>query len=221
LTEDLVKSMSGETLNELEKAIVEFDSEKAEMLVKQAIQEEYAPQEILSTLSKALNKVGQLYDDHTYFLSELMLCGDTAKSAIEVLKPYIEETRTKMLGNIVFGTVKGDIHDIGKTIVSSFLIGGGFMVHDVGVEVSASQFVAAIKKYKPDILALSSLLSTTREYMREVVEAVKKANLRNNLKILIGGRPVTPEFVKAIGADATATNPVEALEICKKWVAHS
>jgi methanogenic corrinoid protein MtbC1 len=213
--------MSGETLNELEKAIIEFDSEKAEGLIKQAIQEEYAPQEILNALSKALNKVGELYDAHTYFLSELMLCGDTAKSAIEQLKPYIEETRTKMLGSIVFGTVKGDIHDIGKTIVSSFLIGGGFMVHDVGVEVSASQFVAAIKKYKPDILALSALLSTTREYMREVVEAIKKANLRNNLKILVGGRPVTPEFVKDIGADATATNPVEALEICKKWMARS
>ncbi len=214
-------SMSGEILNELEKAIVEFDSEKAERLIKQAIQEEYAPQEILNALSKALNKVGELYDSHTYFLSELMLCGDTAKSAIEVLKPYIEETRTKMLGTIVFGTVKGDIHDIGKTIVSSFLIGGGFLVYDLGVEVSSNQFVSAIKKYKPDILALSALLSTTREYMREVIEAIKKANLRDNLKILVGGRPVTPEFVKAIGADATATNPVEALEICKKWVAHS
>ncbi|MDD1777913.1 MAG: cobalamin-dependent protein [Candidatus Helarchaeota archaeon] len=211
--------MSKDILNELEKAIVEFDSEKAEGLVQQARKEEFAPQEILNAISKALNKVGELYDQHTYFLSELMLCGDTAKSAIEALKPYIEETSTKMLGSIVFGTVKGDIHDIGKTIVSSFLIGGGFMVHDLGVEVSTAQFIAAIKKYKPDILALSALLSTTREYMREVVGAVRKADLR--VKILVGGRPVTPEFVKEIGADATATNPVEALEICKKWVTHS
>ena len=211
--------MSKDILNELEKAIVEFDSEKAEELVRQARKEEFAPQEILSAISNALNKVGQLYDSHTYFLSELMLCGDTAKSAIEILKPYIEETATKMLGSIVFGTVKGDIHDIGKTIVSSFLIGGGFMVHDLGVEVSTAQFIAAIKKYKPDILALSALLSTTREYMREVVGAVRKADLR--VKILVGGRPVTPEFVREIGADATATNPVEALDICKKWVARS
>jgi methanogenic corrinoid protein MtbC1 len=210
--------MSENVLGDLEKAIVEFETEKVEQLIEQAIKEEFPPQEILSAISSALNKVGELYDSHQYFLSELMLCGDTAKSAIEFLKPYIEQTGTEMVGTIVFGTVKGDIHDIGKTIVSSFLVGGGFMVHDLGVEVSANQFIAAIKKYKPNIVALSSLLSTTREYMREIIEAIKQANLRENLKILVGGRPVTPEFAKEIGADATATNPVEALEICKNWM---
>jgi len=217
----MVTCMSEDVLNDLEKAIVEFETEKAEELIGQAIKEEFAPQEILNAISRALNKVGELYDSHEYFLSELMLCGDTAKSAIEALKPYIEETKTEMLGTIVFGTVKGDIHDIGKTIVSSFLIGGGFMVHDLGVEVSANQFLAAIKKYKPNIVALSALLSTTREYMREIVGAIKKANLKDNLKILVGGRPVTPEFANEIGADATATNPVEALEICKNWMTQS
>ena len=212
-------SMSDELLKNLEKAIVEFDTDTAESLIKQAIKEEYAPDAILKALGNALNKVGELYDMHEYFLSELMLCGDTAKSAIEILKPYIAETETKLLGTIVFGTVKGDIHDIGKTIVSSFMIGAGFMVHDIGIEVSAAQFVSAVKKYKPDILAISALLSTTREYMRDVMSAMKRANLRDILKIIVGGRPVTPKFAKEIGADATATNPMEAVEICKKWMA--
>lgn len=212
-------SMSDKLLKNLETAIVEFDTDTAENLVQQAIKEEFAPQDILKTLGDALNKVGELYEAHEYFLSELMLCGDTAKSAIEILKPYIAETGVELLGTIVFGTVKGDIHDIGKTIVSSFMIGAGFMVHDVGIEVSAVQFVTAVKKYKPDILALSALLSTTREYMRDVISSMKKANLRESIKIIVGGRPVTPEFAKQIGADATATNPMEAIEICKKWMA--
>jgi methanogenic corrinoid protein MtbC1 len=210
--------MNENLLGNLEKAIVEFDTEAAESLIKQAIKEEFAPQEILNTVSNALNKVGELYEKHEYFLSELMLCGDSAKSAIELLKPYIAETGTKMLGTILFGTVKGDIHDIGKTIVSSFMIGGGFMVHDIGVEVSAQDFVKAIKQYKPDILAISALLSTTREYMRDVIKAINQANLRAQLKIIVGGRPVTPNFAKEIGADATATNPIEAVDICKSWM---
>ncbi len=210
--------MSEDLLTKLVTAIVEFDTDSAENLIEQAKKEEFAPQEILNAISSALNKVGELYETHEYFLSELMLAGDTAKSAISVLKPYIEETDTKMLGTIVFGTVKEDIHDIGKTIVSSFMIGAGFMVHDIGVEVSAAKFVEAIKKYKPHVLAMSALLSTTREHMREVIDAIKKAGLRDNLKILVGGRPVTPDFAKAIGADATATNPVDAIEICKKWI---
>jgi methanogenic corrinoid protein MtbC1 len=214
----MVTCMSENVLSDIEKAIVEFETDTVEKLIEQAIKEEFPPQEILNAISSALNKVGELYDSHQYFLSELMLCGDTAKSAIEFLKPYIEETKTEMLGTVVFGTIKGDIHDIGKTIVSSFLVGGGFMVHDLGVEVSSSQFVAAIKKYKPNIVALSALLSTTREYMRDIIEAIKQANLRDNIKILVGGRPVTPEFAREIGADATATNPVEALEICKNWM---
>ncbi|HUX99341.1 MAG TPA: cobalamin-dependent protein [Candidatus Deferrimicrobium sp.] len=210
--------MSENVLGNLEKAIVEFETETAESLIKQAMKEEFAPQEILNTVRNALTKVGELYEKHEYFLSELMLCGDTSKSAIELLKPYIAETGTKMLGTIVFGTVKGDIHDIGKTIVSSFMIGGGFMVHDIGVEVSAQDFVKAIKQYKPDILAISALLSTTREYMRDVIKAINQANLRAQLKIIVGGRPVTPGFAKEIGADATATNPIEAVDICKNWM---
>jgi len=211
--------MSESLLSDLEKTIVDFDTDAAESLIKQAIKEEYAPGDILETLGKALTKVGELYETHQYFLSELMLCGDTAKSAIEILKPYIAETGTKLLGTIVFGTVKGDIHDIGKTIVSSFMIGAGFMVHDIGIEVSAGKFVQAIKKYNPDVLAMSALLSTTREYMKEVMKAIKDAGLRDTLKILVGGRPVTPDFAARIGADATATNPMEAVEICKNWIA--
>ena len=210
--------MSEDLLKSLENAIIEFDTEEAERIIQQAIKEEFAPQEILKAVSNGLNQVGNLYETNEYFLSELMLCGDTAKSAIDLLKPYIAETETKMLGTIVFGTVKGDIHDIGKTIVSSFMIGAGFMVHDIGIEVDEAAFVKAVKEHKPDILAISALLSTTREYMRDVVNALKQAGLREQIKIIVGGRPVTPEFTKAIGADATATNPLDAVEICKKWI---
>ncbi|MHA1651435.1 MAG: cobalamin B12-binding domain-containing protein [Candidatus Helarchaeota archaeon] len=211
--------MSEDLLSKLETAIVEFDTDLAETLIKQAQKEGISPQDLLNAISNALNKVGELYETHEYFLSELMLAGDTAKTAIDLLKPYIEETDTQLLGTIVFGTVKEDIHDIGKTIVSSFMVGAGFMVHDLGVEVSAEKFVDAVRKYKPDIVAMSALLSTTREHMRDIITALKDAGLRDSVKIIVGGRPVTSEFAREIGADATATNPVDAIEICKKWIA--
>ncbi len=211
--------MSEDLLSKLETSIVEFDTDLAETLIKQAQKEGISPQDLLNAISNALNKVGELYETHEYFLSELMLAGDTAKTAIDLLKPYIEETDTQLLGTIVFGTVKEDIHDIGKTIVSSFMVGAGFMVHDLGVEVSAEKFVDAVRKYKPDIVAMSALLSTTREHMRDIITALKDAGLRDSVKIIVGGRPVTSEFAREIGADATATNPVDAIEICKKWIA--
>ena len=210
--------MTDDPLKSLIKAIVDFDEDEATRLIQLAIKEEFAPHEILNAVSDALHQVGDLYESHKYYLSELMLCGDTAKTAIALLQPYIAETEMKMLGTVVFGTVEGDIHDIGKTIVSSFMIGAGFKVLDLGVEVTAAKFIKAIKQYKPDIIAMSALLSTTREYMREVVNAVKQAGLRDQVKILVGGRPVTPDFTKAIGADATATNPFEAVEVCKNWL---
>jgi len=210
--------MKSNLLKKLEKAIIEFDTNTAEDVIRQAMKEEFKPSDILKAVSNGLDKVGELYESREYFISELMLAGDTAKTVINLLNPYIKETKTQMFGIIVFGTVKEDIHDIGKTIISSFMVGAGFMVHDIGVGVSEKKFVEAIRQYNPDILAMSTLLNNTKEYMKNVITAVKQAGLRNNIKIIIGGRPITPEYAKLIGADATAINPIDAVEICKKWM---
>jgi methylmalonyl-CoA mutase cobalamin-binding domain/chain len=201
-------------MSELSDAIINFDEERA----INALKEKKALPDILSEVSSALEIVGKKYESHEYFLAELMMCGEVAKKVVQELRPLIEKERERMLGKIVFGTVLGDIHDIGKTIVSSFLIGAGFQVIDLGVEVPAEKFVSVVRETDADIVAMSALLSTTIPYMEVVIKELKKAGLREKVKVIVGGRPVTPEFARKIGADATAVNPSDAVEICRGWV---
>lgn len=206
-------------LNEIREAIIDVDIEpNIEKLVQNAIDSEIELVILVKTISEALEKVGELYESMEYFLSELLVSGDRAKRGIDVLKPLIAKEKDKFLGTIIFGSVKGDIHDIGKTIISAFLIGAGFIVHDLGVEVTAEKFIEAIKIHNPEIVALSTLLTTCMEQMRAIIEAIKREGLREKLKIIIGGRPVSKEFAKEIGADAFAFYPVDAIEECKRLI---
>lgn len=201
------------SLSEFKDAIVEFDESAIEMADKM---ESTPIGDILSTISDALAIVGEKYESHEYFLSELMLAGDVAKQVIEKITPRIQESDIKLKGTVVFGTVKGDIHDIGKTIVSSFLIGAGFMVHDIGIEVEDAKFVQAAKKFNADIIAVSALLSTTAPYVPKVVTALRGAGIK--AKIIVGGRPITEQMAKDFGADGYGKNPSEAVEICNAWM---
>jgi 5-methyltetrahydrofolate--homocysteine methyltransferase len=203
-------------LNELKDAIINFEEEKGDELIKNILQQDFSLESIMATVADALSDVGLKYENHIYYLSELMLSGDTAKTVIKRVKPYIKTEDS--IGKVVFGTVKGDIHDIGKTIISYFLIGAGFDVVDLGVEVDEYKFIKAIKKYNPDIIAMSSLLSTTRDYMKIIINSIKKAKLRDKVKIIVGGRPVNEEFARNIGADGFAINPNEVVEICRNWI---
>ncbi|MHA1298887.1 MAG: cobalamin B12-binding domain-containing protein [Candidatus Helarchaeota archaeon] len=207
--------MSAEEIEKLKDAVINFE-EEAEDLTQELLGKGASAKSILEAMSNALEIVGQKYESHEYFLSELMLCGDVAKKCIEKAIPMIQKENVQMAGTIVFGTVKGDIHDIGKTIVSSFLIGAGFLVHDIGTEVDAAKFVKNAKEKKADIVALSALLSTTMQYMPIVIQELKKAGVK--AKIIVGGRPVNEQFAKEIGADGYGKNPTEAIEICRRFM---
>lgn len=208
-------------MDDLEKitdSIINF-GEGTEALVENAnARGKYEVGKIIDAISKGLDKVGELYENKEYFLSELILAGEAAKKGINLLLPEIEKSGSGITGKIVFGTVKGDVHDIGKTIVSAFLIGAGFIVYDLGVEVTADQFIEAVEKYNAEILAMSTLLTNTMPYMGEVIEVLKTKGLRDKVKVIVGGRPVSEEFAKKIGADGFAINPFDAKEICKKWM---
>ncbi|NHI92251.1 MAG: cobalamin-binding protein [Candidatus Lokiarchaeota archaeon] len=203
------------SLEDLQKAIIDFD-ENADKLADDLIKKKVAPEKILAAVGEILNKVGEKYEKHEFYLAELMLCGDVAKSVIEKILPIIKQNKVKLKGNVIFGTVEGDIHDIGKTIIGSFLIGAGFNVIDLGVEVTASQFIKAVKKFKPDIIAMSTLLSTTALHVPKIIYALKKEGIR--AKILIGGRPINEEFAKKAGADGYGQNPTDAIKICNAFM---
>jgi methylmalonyl-CoA mutase cobalamin-binding domain/chain len=172
---------------------------------------------ILKALSEGMNEVGKKYETGEYFLSELIFAGEIMKRAIEELKPYLKTASTQKIGRIVVGTVKGDIHDIGKNIFIMFATSAGFDVIDLGVDVPVELFVAKVKEVKPDILGMSALMSTTQEYMAMVIEALRKEGLRDGVKIILGGAAVNERFAQQVGADAAANDAILGVEICKRW----
>lgn len=169
---------------------------------------------IIEGMAKGMEIVGQKYEDGEYFLAELIMSGETMKEGMAVLEPHLKAGDIKSAGKAVIGTVRGDLHDIGKNIVVTLLKAANFEVTDLGVDISAEQFVDAVKKNKPDIVAMSALLTTTMIEMENVVKTLEKAGLRKKVKIIIGGAPVTAEYAEKIGADAAAKDAVEGVRTC-------
>ncbi len=166
---------------------------------------------ISETLIPAMDDVGALYQEEQIFVPELMLSGKAMKAAMEPLRPLLAKTDLKPTGVVVMGTVKGDLHDIGKNLVISMLEGAGFKVHDLGADVPPAKFVDAIKQHNAQIVCLSALLTVTMASMKTTVDAIDKAGLRGMVKILVGGAPLNENFARQIGADgygATATDAV-------------
>ncbi|MHA1785035.1 MAG: cobalamin B12-binding domain-containing protein [Candidatus Helarchaeota archaeon] len=203
------------SIDALKKAIVNFEENAAD-IADNLLKNKTTPEEILAAVGSVLNEVGEKYERHEYYLAELMLCGDVAKSVIEKILPIIKQNKMKMKGKIIFGTVQGDIHDIGKTIIGSFLIGAGFEVYDLGIEVTAQKFIREAKRIQPDIIAMSTLLSTTALHVPTIISALRKAGIK--AKILVGGRPIDPEFAKKAGADGYGENPTDAIKICNAFI---
>ena len=146
------------------------------------------------------------------------MAGEVMKEGMKVLEPYLRGSEIRKIGKVVIGTVRGDLHDIGKNIVATLLSAAGFEVIDLGVDVPPEKFVEAVKEHNPDIIGMSALLTTTMIEMENVIKALKEAGLRNRVKIIIGGAPITREFAEKIGADAAARDAVEGVNICKSWV---
>lgn len=206
-------------LKPLYEAIVAGKLEPAVEITRQAIAEGVAPQMIINNyMIKAMGEVGQRFQDGKAFVPQLLMAGRAMKGALELLKPLLAESASTTIGKIVIGTVKGDLHDIGKNLVASMLEGCGFEVINIGIDVTCDKFVEAVKENHADILCMSALLTTTMTYMKEVIQALEEAGIRNQVKVMIGGAPVSQGFADEIGADGYSDNANTAVAVAKELI---
>ena len=212
---------SGErAIAELRDKLVELDFEGAKKAAQDALDAGVSPQKIVTGgIGEGMNIVGQKFEKSEYFLSELIVAGEVAKEVTQLLQPHLKGTQLKKLGKVVIGTVRGDLHDIGKNIVAMMLETAGFEVIDLGSDVPAENFVDAVKKHSPDIVGMSALLTVTMTEMATVIQQLKDSGVRKKVKVIVGGAPLTDDYAKSIGADAFGRDAVQGTEICKSWVA--
>lgn len=204
----------------LKKSVIEYDVKGAAGWAHKVVDEGLDPVLALSAISEAMAVVGERYACEELWLPDLVGAADASKAALPILEGEIRRTgqQTKNLGTVVVGTVRGDIHTIGKSMVGVLLMAAGFRVIDMGEDVPAERFVQAAKENQADILALSALLTTTAPEQAKVIEAVKEAGLRDKLKIMVGGGAITPEFADRIGADGYRSTAPAAVELAKLLV---
>ncbi|MEM2959438.1 MAG: corrinoid protein [Candidatus Jordarchaeaceae archaeon] len=208
-----------EILERLKESVVNLDIEGVKKACQDALAQGIPPiKAITEGMAKGMDIVGQKYEAKEYFLAELVMSGEVMKEGMKILSPHLKDSDVKKLAKAVVGTVKGDLHDIGKNIFATLLMAAGFEVVDLGVNVFPEQFVEAVRNHKPRILGISALLTVTMQELGNVIKELEKANLRNQVKIIVGGAPLTEEYAKKIGADAYAPDAVAGVNICKKWV---
>ena len=198
-------------------AILAGKSEEAAAATRDAIACEITPQDLINgQMIRAMGEVGQQFQDGKAFVPQLLMAGRAMKAALELLKPMMTGTANTSLGKVVIGTVKGDLHDIGKNLVASMLEGCGFEVVNIGIDVSADAFIQAVRENQPDILCMSALLTTTMGYMKEVIDALEAAGIRDQVKVMVGGAPVTQGYADEIGADGYSDNANSAVTVAKQ-----
>ena len=198
-------------------SILNGKSDDAAAATKEAIAQNIAPQDLINgQMIRAMGEVGQRFQDGKAFVPQLLMAGRAMKAALELLKPMMAGSASTSIGKVVIGTVKGDLHDIGKNLVASMLEGCGFEVVNIGIDVSADTFIKAIKENQPDILCMSALLTTTMGYMKEVIDALETAGIRDQVKVMVGGAPVTQGFADEIGADGYSDNANSAVTVAKQ-----
>lgn len=209
-----------ETLKSLFDVILDGDVETAKSQVQKALDAQLNPTSILNDgMIAAMREVGCRFEAGEYFVPEMLISARAMQSGMALLKPHLQQTDIKSSGKVVIGTVKGDLHDIGKNLVTLMLEGAGFEVRDLGVDVPVEKFVRAAQEEKPDIVAMSALLTTTMQMMRQTVEALVEAGLRDKVKIIVGGAPVTEAFANEIGADGFSQDASRAVSVAKSLVA--
>ncbi len=205
---------------ELYDAILNGDAKKARAATEAAIAAGDLPMALIQeSMVPAMDEVGRLFESEEYFVPELLLAGRAMKVALELLKPLLAASGQKMAVRVVIGTVKGDLHDIGKNIVASMLEGSGFEVIDLGTDVSPENFVNAVVERKPHVVCMSALLTVTMPAMKLTIDALQTAGLRTQVKVLIGGAPVTHQYAKEIGADGYSENANGAVGLVKNLLA--
>lgn len=205
---------------DLKDAFVNIDSTQVNQLLKQAIESGISPKIIIEkAIRQGADEVGRKYEACEYFLPELVMSGEMMKEAITFLKPKMQAEGITSSGKIIFGTVKGDLHDVGKNIVVSMLSVAGFDVTDLGVDVPPEKFISEIETKTPNILCMSSLLTHTMPELDNVIEVLKKEGLREKVKVMVGGRPVTKDYADNIKADSYGKDAYEAVEEAKRLMA--
>lgn len=202
-------------LKELYHAILEGQREVAKEKVEQALAVGEDPAAVLDSMVSAMGEVGRLFEEGEYFVPEMLIAARAMKTGMEILKPQLVDADIQPVGKIVAGTVKGDLHDIGKNLVCMMLEGAGFQVVDLGADVSPEAFVNAVQQHHPDFIAMSALLTTTMPNMQNTIEALKAAGLRDQVKVLIGGAPITDAYAEKIGADGYAPDASRAVKLAK------
>ncbi len=206
--------------SELKEAVIEGNAAQAKALTQAALDEGNSPQDILDmALIPAMDVVGEKFSAREFYIPEMLIAARAMQSGLALLKPLLAEAHSKARGKVVIGTVKGDLHDIGKNLVGMMLQGGGFEVIDLGTDVRPAKFVEVVQSEQPDLVMMSALLTTTMTSMRDTISALKEAGLRDGVRVGVGGAPVTQRFADEIGADFYAPDATGAVSKAKERVA--
>ena len=213
--------MSEELFKAMAQSVMDGDTDQAAALARQALAQGVSPLDAINQgFVVGVNEVGRQYGCGDMFLPDLVMAGEAMKAAVAVLEPEMQRSgvERKMLGKVVLGTVKGDIHEIGKTLVGTMLTANGFQVFDMGTDVPTASFVDKARQVSADIVGLSALLTTTMTVQRDVVEALKEAGLKDMVKVMIGGAPVTRGWAAEIGAEGYSEDAIGAVAVAKKMM---
>jgi len=206
-------------LKTIQEKVIEGEMTEAVSLVKEAMQAGLPADRILNeSLITAMNEVGQRFERGEFYIPEMLIAARTMQSALAILKPSLALGGIHAAGKVVIGTVMGDLHEIGKNLVATMLEGAGFEIIDLGTDVPPEKFVAAVRDQQVDIVGISALLTTTMNAMRRTIEALEKAGLRQKVKIMIGGAPVTEAFAREIGADGYSPDASRAVTLARTFI---
>ncbi len=208
-------------LKALTQALGNLDGESMEKMLNEFVTSEPGEAEVNSVVGacqQGMAIVGDLFGKNEYFVGDLIYAGELLNNALGILKPVIGEASTEKIGKMVLGTVEGDLHDIGKNIFRGMMEAAGFEVYDLGIDIPAGVFVEKVKEIKPQIVGMSGLLTLTLGAMKATVDALTAAGVRDGIKIILGGSPVTDDACRHIGADAFTVNAAEGVKICQEWV---
>jgi len=206
-------------LSTLRRAVIEGEAAAAVSAARICVEQGVEPVDLISQgVSPAMAEVGKLFEDGEYYVPELLMAARATKEIFQILRPLLAQSGAKPMAHVVLGTVQGDLHDIGKNLVGAMLEGGGFEVTDLGVDVSPAEFVASVNKKPAQIVGLSALLTTTMPAMRTTIEAFRTAGIREQIKIMVGGAPISRDYAESIGADGYTETAASAVDLARRLI---